>query len=133
MNVISIGDVRIKRGVTITSCRHNSLTYDTSEKIVQCNDCKAFLDPFSAFVKLVSGYELAYAKLKTDQDMLKDAKEKESHLLAAKKVEEVWRSRNFYPACPHCRSAIAPGDNLGDLRVSKDFELKRRSAATKES
>ncbi|GEM_PF-4444040 len=54
------------------------------------------------------------------------------HLIAAKKVEAVWRSRNMAPCCPHCGRGILPEDKLGDAQTRRDFELRRRQARPEE-
>jgi hypothetical protein len=125
-NVIEIGKLKVSRESRNPLCRHNRLEYDTYNKTIQCRDCQAFIDPFNAFVSLVQHFEQGHARLSQARQELKEAKEKHLSLLAARKVEEAWRSRTMVPACPHCGDAIFPEDGFGGTRLNKKMALERR-------
>lgn len=86
---------------------------------------------FWALEMLSDEYNRALSKLQRDREALAKAKEAETHLLAARRVESVWRSRTMVPACPHCGTGILPEDGLGSSQINRGIELRRRAAAQK--
>jgi len=125
--IIDLGSLRVSRSeIKAKNCNHLSLSYDPIEKTIWCNDCKAFIDPFNAFLNIVYNLECAYEKLNRERHDLAIAKQKEVSLIAAKKVEEAWRSRTMLPSCPHCSEAIFPEDNLGSIMTNKQMAIDKR-------
>lgn len=131
-NVVNIGEFRLtrKRGswVARDQCRHLSKTMDSNGDIITCDDCNMQLSPTWVINQLVDFYESELSKVQARENHLREQTGKSLHLLAAKKVEAVWRRRDVVPACPHCSRGILPEDGLGGSQVGRTFELARRRA-----
>ncbi len=132
VKVIDIGDLRVARGMSrrpSSSCGHASMHYDPHERRIWCPDCETNIDPFDAFVRLVSQLDTAKRQLGERAEKVAEA---ETHTLisrAAKVVDQAWRSRGMTPCCPHCRGALLPEDFLhGFASVSTEIERHRRAA-----
>jgi hypothetical protein len=124
--IISIDKFKFERRYRERKCIHERRTYDPYERTIECDDCGKFIDPFQAFLDIVSKIDRIYARLNAIRREVDEAKEKEIILLAAKKVEKAWRSRNMVPTCPHCHQAIFPSDGFGGSFTSKEMEIQRR-------
>lgn len=131
--VVDIGDIRVSRGLTrrpVSSCSHKRMLYDTKERRVWCQDCEQDVDPFDAFTNIVSRYDQALTRLSERQQKVEEAEQKSAHLIAAKNLEKVWRSRKMLPVCPSCRHGLMPEDFKSgvETRVSREIERIRRKA-----
>lgn len=132
VNVVDFGDLRVARGLTrrpARVCRHKLMTYDPRERRIWCADCETDVEPFDAFVLLVEKFD---ATNKRARKMLDEAQAAQSHnlrLIAAKQIEEKWRSRNMVPACPHCSAGIWPEDVKRMGSVGKEYDGARRARA----
>jgi len=136
-DVIQIGEWQVQRKNkyeyhTREECNHNHIELDSCGDIVRCMKCGVQISAFWALEMLSDQYNLALNKLQRDRNALTKAKESETHLLAARKVESVWRSRTMVPACPHCGNGIFPDDGLGNTRINREIELRRRAVLHKE-
>lgn len=134
-DIIQIGEWQLQhkhkhRYTEPGECDHKHIELDARGDIVRCVKCGVQLSAFWALEMLSDEYNRALGKLKRDREALAKAKESEIHLLAARKVESVWRSRSMVPACPHCGTGILPEDGLGSSRINREIELRRRAAAT---
>lgn len=134
-NIISIGDWKLQqkgkhRYPEPGECDHKHIELDGRGDIVRCMKCGVQLSAFWALEMLASEYNKSLAKLQRDQEALAKAKEADLHLLAARKVEKVWRSRTMVPACPHCGIGVLPEDGLGNSRINREIEMRRRMAAS---
>lgn len=133
-NVIQIGELLIRRRqekhtyLKDERCHHRKMTWDDNGQIVTCDACGIQLSPYWALHQLAHFYDKEMSKLKARAEQLEQDKSHNLHLIAAKKVEAVWRSRNMAPCCPHCGRGILPEDKLGDAQTRRDFELRRRQA-----
>lgn len=130
-NVIEIGDLIVRRKKERhwygdERCPHLHLTWDDNGHIVTCDDCRKQIDPYWAMQMLASHYEKAFKKVQARAQSVADDKAHNLHLIAAKKVEAVWRSKKMVPCCPHCDRGIFPEDQLGAKQMGKQFELARR-------
>jgi hypothetical protein len=130
--IINIGDMLIQRKLGTRSsqeaeCDHKQVELDDKGDIVRCMKCTIQLSAFWVLEMLASEYARASAKLEREKDALVAAKAQGLHLLAARKVEAVWRSRSAVPCCPHCGNGILPEDGLGSLRINRAIEMRRRS------
>lgn len=133
-DVIQIGDWQIQRKHALRmsqagECDHKHLELDGRGDIVRCSKCGIQVSAFWALEMLADEYNRRLAKLERDREALAKAKEAEVHLLAARKVDKIWRSRTMVPACPHCHQGILPEDGLGNSRMSREIELRRRAVA----
>lgn len=128
--VIQIGDLRVARGLTRrprSSCSHRQLVYDNSERRVWCKDCESEVDPFDAFLNVVSVWSSASHNHKRRERELAEAEAFTIISRAAKVIDTVWRSKRSVPLCPHCRAAILPGDVVGGVSTaSRELVEQRR-------
>ncbi len=138
--IVNIGDMRLRRkgdpgrwnGLHLEKpkCRHLRTTLDPNGHIITCDDCNMQVDAFWVLGSLIECWSANLAALQAQTKALQETRkalENENiHLIAARKVESVWRSRNYVPACPHCAKGILPEDGLGSSRVSRRRELERR-------
>lgn len=115
VSVIDIGDLRVARGLTRrprSSCAHRHQVFDSQERRIYCTDCESTVDPFDAFVGLVSQLDSALKDLNRRRDKIKAA---EAHTLvsrAAKAMDQQWRRRDSVPCCPYCDTPLFPEDVL---------------------
>jgi hypothetical protein len=131
--VIDIGEfkMRVKSAIPAPGeCRHLNIEYSDCGETFVCGDCKAFLTPMAVFKVFIGQYERAKRKLDIEREEFEAMKAKDIHLIAAKKVEAVWRNTKQVPACPHCQRGILASDNLGGTIISKALELRRRGKTT---
>ena len=133
-DIIQIGEWKLQhkhnhRYVEPGDCDHKHIELDARGDIVRCVKCGDQLSAFWALKMLSDEYNRALGKLQREREALEKAKEAETHLLAARKVEKVWRTRTMVPACPHCGAGILPEDGLGGSRINREIELRRRSTA----
>ena len=132
-NVISIGDWQIKRSSEHRiqkdgDCDHKHLELDERGDVVRCLKCGTQVSAFWAIKMISEQYNCSLRKLASERETVKQAKEENLHLLAAKKVEKAWRRRSMVPACPHCGRGIFPEDGLGGSMINREMELRRRKA-----
>lgn len=132
-NVIQLGELIIRqrekrRGFRDERCRHTNTTWDANGDIITCDDCKMQISPVWMLHMLVEHYSEAMRKVAARERSIAEDKAHNLHLIAARRVEAVWRSRNMAPCCPHCGRGILPEDKLGDAQTRRDFELRRRQA-----
>lgn len=136
VTVVDIGDVRVARGKTRrahASCPHAKLIYDSAERRIWCKDCERDVEPFDAFVNLVASYDRAYKAIASREDQLREAEKFQVRSIAAKKIDEAWRSRNMVPACPHCSMGLFPEDfKIGMAMMGKDYAKARIAAKKKQ-
>lgn len=135
-DVIHIGEWQLQRTQQrddpgLEACDHKHIELDRRGAVVRCNKCGVQLSAFWALEMLSDEYNRALTGLAREKEALAKAKASETHLLAARKVERVWRSRRSLPACPHCGRGILPEDGLGSRTIARELELRRR-AVTKE-
>lgn len=131
-NVVNIGDHRYTRKrngwLSKDVCRHINKTMDSNGDIITCDDCGMQLSAIWVLNQLIDYYDGEVSKVTVRENHLREQTNKALHLLAAKKVEAVWRSRNMVPACPHCSRGILPEDGLGGSQIGRKLELARRRA-----
>ena len=111
LTVVDIGDYRVSRGKTRrerSGCNHASVSYDPSERRIWCRDCERDVDPFDAFCLLAENYSSVVDSLDARMERVKEAEGFVLRSIAAKKVDQAWRSRNSVPACPHCHQGLFP-------------------------
>lgn len=134
--VVDIGEMRIHkmaaRGYDHTAkpkCPHKQITIDPNGCIVTCNSCNQQIEAFWAIAMLVDYYSTALDALQSQTQKLHDTRkslESENiHLIAARKVEHMWRGRKFMPGCINCRRGILPED-IGQHSVPLKSEMERR-------
>lgn len=134
VKVVDIGDMRVSRGMTRrpkSTCAHGRLVYDQDERRVWCQDCEQEVEPFDAFVGLVSHFDGATKKLRDRQAAIEELEHQKIVSRAAKLIDEHWRKNTTAPCCPHCKQAILPEDVVRGLSlVSKSLEIARRKRDT---
>lgn len=112
-------------------CRHQRVTLDDMGHIVECDDCGKQIEAFWYLVNLCQQWEewrQYRERIQNEKRALEEDKAAHIHLIAARKVEKVWRSTKYVPCCPHCREPIFAGDKFGDHYVSKPLALRARMA-----
>jgi hypothetical protein len=65
-----------------SDCNHNKKTLSTEARMVQCDDCDAFLDPFDALKRIVSKTEI---NQRIREDLGKDLEELREKIFLGKK------------------------------------------------
>lgn len=113
VKVVNIGDVRVARGMSRrhhSSCPHRNMIFDKSERRIWCPDCERDVEPFDAFQLLIEGYHAAVDAVKRREEAIGQVEKFKLRSVAAKKLDEAWRSRNMLPACPSCHSGLFPED-----------------------
>lgn len=135
-NVVQFSDLQIARLKDDVrrrheGCQHRRIQLDDVGQVVKCLDCDKQISAYWALGMLAASWKSQVRSLEHQKNEAKAATEVNLHLLAAKKVESVWRSRHQLPCCPHCARGIDPADGLGSHTVSKTFEqgLRVREAA----
>jgi hypothetical protein len=133
-NVIQLDDLRITRRKhnpylpTSKQCPHLNLTMDDHGQCVECDDCGAQLSAYWVLNMFRDRYEKAFTQLGHKEQRLEQLRQDNLHLIAAKKVEAVWRKRDVLPCCPHCGEGIAASDGLGETMIGKRIDDARRAA-----
>jgi len=130
-NVIQIGDFALTRNrerhfQRNGECRHTHVSCDDVGEIVTCDDCGKQVSAYWALGFFSQLWESETRKIEKRERELAENQSRSIHLLAAQKVEKVWRSRTMAPACPHCERGILASDGLGSTQVNKAMELRRR-------
>ena len=129
-NVIAIGDMMIRRQEKLrwrdSRCKHRNTTWDANGEIITCDDCHKQISAWWLLHMFTEEYEKAMTDIRRREEALAEAKIKDLHLIAAKKVESAWRAKGMVPACPHCERGILPEDGLGSTNVNRAIELARR-------
>ena len=136
VTVVDIGDVRVARGLTRrhhSSCRHAHMNYDPIERRVWCSDCEREVEPFDAFEIIVGQFSGAAKAMDARQKLLDEAEKFQARTLAAKAMDEAWRSRTMVPACPHCSHGLFPEDFRRGVKtmLGRDYAEARRNHKTK--
>lgn len=130
LNVVDIGDLRIARGLSrrpYDSCRHLNLVYDSQERRIWCKDCEKNVEPFDAFKALSENIDGAVKRLQRREQEIKEAEAATARSRAVKALDEIWRTKNQAPCCPHCNEGLLPEDMLGRLpRVSRELTRAKR-------
>lgn len=123
--VVDLGDIRVQRGFSRTPqrlCRHNQMIYALEERRIWCEDCRTTIDPFGAFVALAENHRRATETLNARVDALREAEAFAIRSIAAKKLDEAWRSQKMAPSCPHCHEALLPEDfKSGLIMTNKEW------------
>ncbi len=105
-------------------------------------DEAAFLDAYQgedpdnlADIKLLLKYQAKAIALSADHVLLVIEKSRRTGIsyafaadavLAAKRMDDLWRKKRAVPTCPHCGSGLLPEDTERMGRVSKEIEIARR-------
>lgn len=129
-NVVDFLGVTVGR-VRNGYCNHKRLMVDESNKTVECVDCKAFIDPFSALMIIMRTVEAKYRSMNKRQEELNIAISEQLGTIAARDVEKAWRSKTMAPACPHCGRGILSSDGFGKSMISKTHESQCRMFESK--
>ena len=129
VTVINFGDVRVARGMSRrhhSSCPHIQLIYDQNERRIWCKDCERDVEPFDAFRQLAERASAVCAELRRREQEISEAEKFNIRTLAAKKIDEAWRSHKMVPSCPHCHHGLFPDDfKNGCGMVGKQFAARR--------
>lgn len=134
LRVVDIGDYRVSRGISrrpSSACNHIRLVYDNNERRVWCKDCEQDVEPFDAFCGIVGQFSKQVEILKRREKEIDDAEKFAIRSIAAKVIDEAWRSHKMIPACPHCGEGIFPEDVKNGIgMVGKEYALARRKKLT---
>lgn len=129
VTVVDIGDIRVARGLSrrhYSSCPHRRLMYDQKERRVWCRECERDVESFDAFTIIVEQYSDAHRQLVRKQAEISEAEQFKMRTIAAKKLDEAWRSRKMVPACPHCSNGLFPDSfKNGMIMLGKDYARAR--------
>ena len=131
VTVVDIGDIRVARGLSrrpFSICKHRRLVFDQHERRIWCKDCETALEAFDAFRLLAEQSHAFLAAVEARERKVSDAESHNVRSLAAKVLDEAWRSRSMVPICPHCRSGLFPEDfKNGVSKMGRDYAAKRRT------
>jgi len=135
VTVVDIGDLRVARGLSRrphSACRHSRVVYDKAERRIWCRDCERDVEAFDAYTTLIEQYNRAYDSFVDREKKLQEAEKFQVRSIAAKKIDEAWRSRNMVPACPHCSHGLFPENfKNGMSMMSRDYAQARIDAKQK--
>ena len=134
LKVVDIGDIRVARGMSRrphSSCNHRAMHYDERERRIWCGDCETDVEPFDAFLIVCKHFHKAADRLERERKAIEDAKAHNLTRIAAKKMDEHFRSHKMVPACPHCGSGIFPEDVMRMGSINKEWEQARRNRKVK--
>lgn len=129
-NVIEVGDFSVLRKnskythLPDKACRHFNLEIDENGHIVDCLDCGKQIGALFALELMLDSIQKSQKEIAAKSLELAQLKSEGLHLIAARKVEKVWRTRDMLPCCPHCGVGISKEDGLGDSCVNKAFSRK---------
>ena len=137
MTVVDFGDIRVARGMTRRAhavCKHRRLNYDPKERRIWCKDCEKDVEAFDAFQLLAQNAHAVFEGQNRREKEITEARAFAMRSIAAKTLDEAWRSKNMVPACPHCGMGLFPEHfKNGVTKLGKDYAeaaLKRRKPAT---
>ncbi|TCM17251.1 hypothetical protein EDF56_106367 [Novosphingobium sp. PhB165] len=130
LKIIDIGDLRVARGMSrrpVSACKHRPMVYDRNERRIWCKDCETDVEPFDAFLLICEQIDHAVADIKRRQQQVDEAVAHNITRIAARQMDQHFRSRKYVPACPHCHQGIFPEDvpNMGT--VGREWEEARRA------
>lgn len=130
-NIIEFGTFKAKqisKHRVKGDCQHKKMVYSNDDETIQCEDCNAWITPYSAFRKIIQDYETAWSRIKSERESLEKLRELTLANKVLQGIQKIWNKRKNKMAvcCPHCDKAILPKDNLGGRTTSLEFELKRR-------
>lgn len=136
VRVVNIGDVRVARGLSRrarSSCPHNQMIYDQTERRVWCKDCETDVEAFDAFKLIVEQHSRACDHIEKRHKDLVEAEAHSLRTLAAKNIDKAWQRRSMVPCCPHCSMGLFPEDFKNGIRgmMSREYAeamAKRRNA-----
>ncbi len=131
--IVEIGEFRLSRqrehNMRKTGeCRHLRLELEDRGDIVRCGDCGAQVSAYWALSMLADEFSRWGDRLESQDKRLREEQDKALHLIAARRIEKLWRGRKMTPLCPHCNRGILPEDGLGHAAISREIELRRHSA-----
>ena len=130
-NVVELGDYRFthkhRHRYPKPECEHKHVELDDNGDIVMCLDCGKQVSAYYALRMLTEHWGDVQNKIAAKQARADGAHGKAIHLLAARKVEEAWRSRTMVPFCPHCGEGISAADGFGSGLINKDIDNARRA------
>ncbi len=132
-DIIDFGELQLSRsgrrfGSIAPGCEHKHLVLDENGHVVVCTDCKQQVSTWWALNKLVDQYERAQKGLQHRAAAVQEQIKENLHLIAAKRVEKVWRSK-MIPACPHCYRGIRHNDGLGSTSIHPQIDERQRKVA----
>lgn len=129
-DVIQLDEYRFRRKTfydrKADECPHLNMVLVEDGHYIECEDCEAKLSPYWVLTRMLDRIYRRRQELDRRQAEVTELIQKNLNLLAARKVEKIWRSR-MLPCCPHCGAGIFPNEGLGDSRVSREYELARRN------
>jgi hypothetical protein len=111
--VVDIGDVRVARGLSrrsTSSCPHRKLIYDVHERRIWCKDCEHDVDAFDAFKSVADGCHHVLDAVARREKAVAEVEAFKIRTIAAKRMDEAWRSRKRVPCCPYCKNGLFPED-----------------------
>lgn len=129
-NIIQIGDFSIELARRSYEekqkfCDHMSVSLEEGD-IVLCKKCNMQVSAFWCLRQYAIHWQVKDNAIKMMDNDLKRRLESNLHLIAAKKIERVWRGKKMAPCCPHCKRGILASDNLGGHQINKKIELNMR-------
>ena len=77
---------------------------DSQNRIVECEDCGAIIDPFEAMFRLALSNERQDDYWETVLEQRRQISNYKPHLVIIKELERTYRAQNFsmVPCCPRC-------------------------------
>lgn len=132
-NVVELGVYRVRhkahaRGGQKPQCAHKTFVLDDNGHLVICEDCGVQIDAYFALRAITLDWGSIQEKNRRDLERMAQEKQKNLHLIAARRVEQAWRSKTMVPFCPHCGEGIRPDDGFGGGMISKVIDDARRKA-----
>jgi len=131
-NVISIHDYEFKH-INKRSrekdeiCEHRKLLLHENGGYITCSDCEIQVSGFWALKNMLTAYKDAWDEITEAKRRHNEQVKEKRFLRSLNMVDKAWRGkRQNAVCCPHCKAAILPEDDLGEIQTSANLERKRR-------
>ena len=133
---LALRDIRVARGLSrrpFSTCKHRRLRYDARERRIWCADCERDLEGFDAFMVMAEQAHAFAASINERARQVIEAEQFSLRSRAAKAVDEIWRSKNMVPCCPHCNRGLLPEHFADGVKksIGKDFARQQEKAFRK--
>jgi len=107
---------------------------DSQNRVVECADCGAIIDPFEAMFRLALSHERQNAHWEAVLEQRRQIANYKPHLVVIKELERKYRSHKFsmLPSCPNCGENFELEEILYTHWTNRAFVQKRKELKQEE-